>query len=231
MRGWVIGWLGVCEKQPWQAPSQKDLMGAPQPHRASPGEQASGVPALGHLLNLPNFLTLCRLGSIPIFLAFLSRHQYTEALYVFIAAAITDSLDGSLARWFNEKTELGAFLDPFADKLLLVSAFVVMTVDGQVPGWLFGVVAIRDVVIVGGYLMLSFITSERIPVKPSYIGKVSPFLQLGCVIAALLRLEVISETYWYALLYATVGVTALSGVHYMYRGLVWLRYREPGMFA
>ncbi len=164
-------------------------MAASQPHQPSPRLVVQpGAPAAAHLLNLPNILTLCRLGSIPIFLSFLSKHRYTAALYVFIAAAITDSLDGTVARWFDSRTELGAFLDPFADKLMLVSAFVVMTIEGDFPGWLLIVVGIRDIVIVFGYLMLSFFTGERIPVRPSYLGKSSTFLQLACVTGALLRI-------------------------------------------
>jgi len=182
------------------------------------------------LLNLPNFLTLCRLGSIPIFLTFLGRHRYTEALWVFAAAAVTDALDGTVARLFNSRTELGAFLDPFADKLMLVSAFVVLTLENQFPGYLLSVVAIRDVTIAVGYLMLSFFTGERIPVTPSYLGKLSTFLQLACVIAVLASFDDTQPQYFSALLIATVGVTAASGVQYMYLGLKWLRSREPEMF-
>jgi cardiolipin synthase len=187
-------------------------------------------PALKHLLNLPNFLTLCRLGSVPIFLTFLSRHRYTDALWVFGAAALTDSLDGTVARLFDSRTELGAYLDPFADKLMLLSAFVVLTLNGDLPGYLLSVVLIRDVVIVVGYLMVCFFSNERVPVTPSYIGKLSTFLQLGCVVATLARLGGSYPGYVTLLLQLTVVVTAASGVHYMYLGLVWLRSREPEMF-
>ncbi|MGB0061235.1 CDP-alcohol phosphatidyltransferase family protein [Candidatus Binatus sp.] len=183
------------------------------------------------LLNLPNFLTLCRLASIPIFLTFLTRQRYTAALYIFAAAALTDGLDGAVARWFDSRTELGAFLDPFADKLMLVSAFVVLTIDGDLPGYLLSVVLIRDIVIVVGYLMISFFTGERVPVRPSYLGKLSTFMQLACVIAVLARAGNYWPGYFNALLISTVAVTAASFVHYMYRGLVWLRSREPEMFA
>lgn len=207
-------------------------MAAGQPHQTPPRlVKTPAVPATAHLLNLPNFLTLCRLASIPVFLSFLSKQRYTAALYVFVAAAVTDSLDGTVARWFNSRTELGAFLDPFADKLMLVSAFVLMTIEGDFPAWLLIVVGIRDIVIVFGYLMLSFFTGERIPVRPSYLGKCSTFLQLACVTAALLRMGQIYPDYFYALMYLTVAVTALSGIHYMYRGWVWLGSRQPGMFT
>jgi cardiolipin synthase len=189
------------------------------------------APSYGHLLNLPNFLTLCRLASIPIVLTFLTRQRYTAALYVFAAAAITDGLDGTVARLFDSRTELGAFLDPFADKLMLVSCFIVLTINGQLPGYLLSVVAIRDIVIVVGYLMISFFTGERVPVRPSMIGKSSTFLQLVCVIAVLARAGIYWPATFNALLITTVAVTAASFVHYMYRGLVWLRSREPEMFT
>jgi cardiolipin synthase len=187
-------------------------------------------PPLRDLLNLPNSLTLLRLFSIPLFLGLLGYRHYRAALYVFGFAALTDSLDGTVARWFDAKTELGAFLDPFADKLMLVSAFVVLTVDGNFPPWMLGIVIIRDIVIVFGYFSLAFFINERIPVRPSYLGKASTFFQLGCVVAALARFDLSYPDYYNALLYTTAGITALSGVHYMYRGLVILFYREPEMF-
>src|SRR5580700_3295003 len=98
---------------------------------------------LRDLLNLPNSLTLLRLFSIPLFLGLLGYRHYRAALWIFGFAALTDSLDGTVARWFDAKTELGAFLDPFADKLMLVSAFVVLTIDGELPGYLLSVVMIR----------------------------------------------------------------------------------------
>lgn len=187
-------------------------------------------PRLRDLLNLPNLLSLARIASIPIFLTLVNNNEYRLALYVFAAAALTDGLDGTLARWFDSKTELGAYLDPFADKLLLVSAFLVLTVRGDLPVWLLSVVLIRDIVIVTGYLMLSFFTGERIPVRPTYLGKTSTVLQLICVIAALIQFASISLEGWQALVYTTLAVTALSGLHYTYRGLVYLSSREPEMF-
>jgi cardiolipin synthase len=205
-------------------------MAAPSHGSIRPRQDTQQVASYGHLLNLPNFLTLCRIGLIPVFLILMTRQRYSEALYVFAAAAVTDGLDGAVARWFDSRTELGAFLDPFADKLMLVSAFVVLTIDGELPGYLLSVVMIRDIVIVVGYLMISFFTGERVPVRPSYLGKLSTFMQLACVIAVLARAGNYWPGYFNALLISTVAVTAASFVHYMYRGLVWLRSREPQMF-
>ena len=185
---------------------------------------------LRDLLNLPNSLTLLRLFSIPLFLGFLGYRHYRAALWVFGFAALTDSLDGTVARWFDAKTELGAILDPFADKLMLVSAFVVLTMDNDIPPWLFAIVIVRDVIIVFGYFSVVFLTGERIPVRPSYVGKASTFFQLACVVAVLARLNGAAPEFFNYLLYLAAGCTALSGVHYIYRGLEILFYREPEMF-
>jgi cardiolipin synthase len=187
--------------------------------------------SFGQLLNVPNALTLCRLFLIPIFLGMLSKGRLTAALYVFGAAALTDSLDGTVARWFDCRTEIGAILDPFADKLLLLSAFVALTTYDLMPGWLLGVVVIRDVVIVFGYLMISFYADERIPVRPSYLGKTATVFQLACVLGALTHLGATEPWLWRQLLHLTVVITAASGLHYSYRGLAWLSSREPQMFA
>lgn len=207
-------------------------MSAGTPHLVRPPAQGTGeVSSTRRLLNIPNFLTLFRIILVPFFVVFVSKHRFTYGLYIFAIAALTDSLDGTVARWFNSKTELGAFLDPFADKLLLLSSFVVLTIEGIFPAWVLSVVVIRDVVIVFGYLMLSFFTDERIPVKPSYIGKVCTFLQLTCVVGALLGFATNSRSLWFGLLYLTVGLTGASGLQYTYRGLVLLKSREPQMFA
>lgn len=186
--------------------------------------------SLGHLLNLPNALTLARIASIPFFLALLSKHRYNAAFYLFALAALTDALDGAVARWFDMRTQIGAYLDPFADKLMLVSAFVVLTIENSFPAWLLGVVVIRDVVIVSGYFMFAFFTGERPPMQPTALGKGSTFLQLLCVIGALARAGRHWPAYWNGLLYLTVVVTAAAGLHYAYQGLRWLSTREPEMF-
>jgi cardiolipin synthase (CMP-forming) len=202
---------------------------SPSPAPAAAAASASRI-RFGQLLNLPNFLTLLRIFSIPVFLALLTKHRYTDALYVFGFSALTDAADGAVARLCDSRTELGAFLDPFADKLLLVSAFVVLTIENDIPPWLLGVVIIRDVVIVAGYLMVSFFTSQRIPVRPSLLGKMSTFMQLFCVIGALARAGIKWPEYWSALLYLTLAATALSGMQYAWRGLVLLNRQEPEMF-
>jgi cardiolipin synthase len=207
---------------------------SPLPNSAARQAKATVAPPglHHHLLNLPNFLTLCRIVSIPFFVATLSRNRFREALYIFVAAAVTDSLDGTLARWTNSRTELGAFMDPFADKLLLISGLVILTVEDVIPGWVLGVIAVRDVVVVFGYLMLVFWIGERIPVRPTYAGKTGTVLQIGCIVAALLGWARGADLWsaWNGLLLLTVIMTGISGLQYMYRGLVLLNSHEPQMF-
>jgi cardiolipin synthase (CMP-forming) len=206
-------------------------MARPSLHPVEPPSAPRSEPSLGQLLKTPNLLTLGRILLIPVFLALLTKHRFTYALYLFILAAITDSLDGAVARWSGTRTELGAFLDPFADKLLLLSSFVVLTIQEIIPGWILSVLVIRDVVIVSGYFMIVFFAGERMPVRPSYVGKSSTALQLACIIGALIHFNSYAPTSWEALLYTTVGITALSGIHYVYQGLAWLGTREPQMFS
>lgn len=195
-------------------------------------QERSAIPLSRRLLNLPNFLTLCRIIAIPFFLALLEKHRYDAALVLFAAAAVTDGLDGSLARWRGSRTELGAVLDPFADKLLLLSGLVVLTVERLIPGWLLGTIVLRDVVVVFGYLLLVFFIGERIPVRPTYAGKTCTVLQLACIVGALLQWPLMPDRaiLWHGLLYLTVALTAISGLQYVYRGLVILNNREPQMF-
>jgi cardiolipin synthase (CMP-forming) len=200
---------------------------------ARPAKLVEPAPRLHqHLLNLPNFLTLCRIVSIPFFVALLSKNRFHDALLIFVAAALTDSLDGTLARWTNNRTELGAFLDPFADKLLLISAFVILTVEDVIPGWVLSVIAVRDVVVVFGYLMVVFWIGERVPVRPTYTGKVGTFLEIACIVVARLGWSRTVEKHlmWEGLRMVTVAAVGWSGVQYAYKGLIILNSHEPQMF-
>src|SRR5262244_2709364 len=110
------------------------------------------------VLTIPNLLTLLRIIAIPVFLILLEDLRYREALAVFVAAGLTDGLDGAIARLTHTKTTLGAFLDPAADKALLVSAFIALGFMHVVPRWLVVVVIAPDVIIVPGYLLLCILT-------------------------------------------------------------------------
>lgn len=205
-------------------------------HPSTPSPKPGILPAvgrvrLGHLLKLPNIISLCRIGMVPIFLVLLSKDRFTPALYVFVLAAITDALDGAVARWFDIRTELGAILDPFADKLMLLSALVVLTFEHKLPVWLLIVAAIRDIVLVLGYLMISFAAGERFPVRPSIFGKLTTLLLIVCVIGTLAAHFGMSQRDWYALLYLTGSVLVVSGIQYLYQALVYLSQHVPELFS
>ena len=112
------------------------------------------------VLNLPNFLTLLRILAIPVFLIFLTDRQFGTALVIFVLAGITDSLDGAIARITNTRTTLGAYMDPLADKMLILSGFVALALMDSVPRWLTVVVISRDVIILLGYLSLFLLTQQ-----------------------------------------------------------------------
>jgi len=178
------------------------------------------------VLNLPNFLTLLRIVAIPFFLILLEDLRYGEALAVFVAAGITDGLDGAIARLTHTKTTLGAYLDPAADKLLLLSAFIALGFMHAVPRWLAVVVISRDVVIVLGYFLLFMLTQRTMQVHPSVFGKLSTFLQLTAVALALVSLQRSDpalESIRGIVFYVAGGITAVSGLQYMYRGLAWFQ--------
>ncbi|MBI1997398.1 MAG: CDP-alcohol phosphatidyltransferase family protein [Deltaproteobacteria bacterium] len=184
------------------------------------------------MLNLPNFLTLIRILTIPFFLVFLAYHRYSEALAVFIFGGVTDFLDGLAARWMNQQTALGAYLDPVADKLLVFASFVMLGMIDGIPMWLAIVVVSRDALILSGYAVIYLLVEERFPAKPSYIGKCSTFLQLITLGVALLSLHdarLLDALVLDLLVAATTLATVVSGFQYVYRGLMWLQSRAPSI--
>jgi len=181
------------------------------------------------VLNLPNFITLLRIIAIPIFLIVLGDGRVGMALVLFILAGITDSLDGTIARLTNTRTTLGAYMDPLADKMLILSTFVVFAFMDVVPRWLTVVVISREVVILTGYLTLFLLTQQLMEIRPSAISKAATFLHLvtlSAVLITLWRPLALSSGLRTALFDSTGAVTALSGFHYIYRGLRW--YQQKG---
>jgi cardiolipin synthase len=180
------------------------------------------------MLNLPNFLTLIRIVLIPFFLVLLASQLYFDALLVFILGGVTDALDGFIARRMNQKTSLGAILDPVADKLLLMSSFIMLGMMGGIPLWLVVLVVSRDTVILFGYVAISFLLDERLEVRPTIAGKLSTVFQLvtvGVVLLMLARSQLLESWLDDALVYLTAAATVISGVQYLYLGLLRLQNR------
>jgi cardiolipin synthase (CMP-forming) len=180
------------------------------------------------MLTIPNFLTLLRIIAIPVFLILVSGHRFAAALVLFLAAAITDTVDGVIARLTDSRSDLGATMDPLADKLLLVSSFLILTWLGVLPTWLLILVLTRDVVILSGYTVIYFV-STPMEIDPTFAGKLNTFFEMSTIGFALLTMARpgipmanVNLGTWYL-----TGLTiTISGVHYVYSGLLW--YQRQG---
>ncbi len=170
-------------------------------------------------INIPNILTLIRILLVPLFVIYLMKDLFYSALIVFAIAGLSDGLDGLIARYFNQRTELGAYLDPIADKLLITSAFVSLAVMKIIPGWLAVIVISRDVLILLGIAIFS-ITDITVDIKPSFISKCTTVTQLTTVVFVLFNPAVSGAAMvGYFLYWFTAGLSILSGFHYIYRGM------------
>src|SRR6185503_17649515 len=137
------------------------------------------------ILTVPNQLTFLRLGFLPFFIISIHYHRYDLALLVLVIAGMTDGLDGLLARSLNQKSSLGAYLDPIADKLLLSSAFVVLALEGQIRWWLTILVLSRDVLILTTAVVILLAAGYR-RFPPSLYGKITTGVQILFVFVVLL---------------------------------------------
>lgn len=171
------------------------------------------------VLNIPNTLTIARIVIIPIFITSIIYKRYDYALYLFIFAALTDVFDGLFARLTNQKTALGTFLDPLADKFLLVTTYIIMSVYGLIPKWLTITVISRDIIIIIGWLLL-YLVSDVSRVEPSLLGKITIWVQSFLIAYVLVNINLhILPDNPPLLLWITAGITIVSGFHYIYRGM------------
>ncbi len=177
------------------------------------------------MLWLPNFISLLRLGAAPFIAWLLYTESFRTALFVLLAAGLTDWLDGWAARKVGATDQLGVILDPLADKVLIVTVFIAMGLLRLVPLWLFVMAIARDLVIVTGALLLRLLRN-RSKFLPSMLGKVSTFFQ---IVVALLAL--VNAAFPYPLLmglkdtavYLAAIFTLLSGLDYVWQGIQMAR--------
>jgi len=146
---------------------------------------------------------MVRIFLTPLIIIFLIQGTYGRALIIFVLAGITDVVDGLIARAWQLKSPLGAYLDPVADKLLISSSFVTLSVFHKIPPWLAVLVISRDVVILGGVAVLKLF-EVRVPIQPSRASKLAPE-------------AVLTACFW-----LTAILTIASGLHYLARGLRYL---------
>lgn len=173
------------------------------------------------LSRLPNLITMARIALVPVLILLLKDQEYAAALIVFVIAGASDALDGYLAKRLNVQSRLGAILDPVADKLLLVSAYVMLTFLGHIPFWLMLVVAFRDLLIVVGYVAY---TSHAGPVKmrPSVLSKLNTVAQIA--LATLILAQQAAGLDWPhtvdVLVLVVLTSTVVSGAHYLWLWMI-----------
>ena len=169
-------------------------------------------------MNIPNSLTILRIVLIPVFIGFLIYEHYGSALAKLLIAALTDGLDGTIARAANQRTRLGTYLDPLADKLLLTSGFVTLSILHLIPLWVAILVVSRDMILLTGTL-LARLTESPVDISPTLLGKGTMLVQLTYIVLVValtsrhMDLQLVRP-----FLYLMVALTVLSGFHYLYRG-------------
>ncbi|MDD5712162.1 MAG: CDP-alcohol phosphatidyltransferase family protein [Smithellaceae bacterium] len=175
-------------------------------------------------MNIPNLLTLTRIILVPVIVIFLMQGEFVSALIATTVSGATDALDGFLARALNQQTLLGAYLDPLADKALITSCFLTLSILGAIPGWLAVIVISRDAVILVGVGILT-VMSVTYEVKPFFVSKVTTALQILTVFVILLFLSV-KVPVDHFLISWLYGLTALfsiiSGLSYMVKGVKYV---------
>ena len=170
------------------------------------------------MINLPNLLSIGRILCVPLFVFLLLNSLYGWALFTFVAASITDAIDGLLARLLKQKTVLGSYLDPAADKLLNASSYIALAALNLLPAWLAVIVVGRDVIICGG-LMILFWTSHPLEIRPSLASKVTTAFQFLTIIFALWSAYVAPVFFMDILIWGTTLGTIVSGLQYIARGV------------
>src|SRR4026209_1616151 len=179
------------------------------------------------IVTVPNLLTVFRMVLIPVFVSLLFYQRFILALAIFVLAGVTDGLDGLLARRFNQKSQLGTILDPIADKLMLVTSFVVLSMRSVFPQplpshlpaplWVTVAVISRDVFILVGAAAINIVTGFR-GFRPSMLGKINTVVQIFAIAIIIFAASVPYGTGCYLpTLYTTVfAFSVLSGAHYVF---------------
>ena len=180
---------------------------------------------------IPNLLSILRMGLIPWFVIAVLDGDATLALWIFAIAGVTDALDGFIARFWHQQSALGAYLDPLADKLLLVTAYVMLAIPNLrtwlvIPAWVTALVITRDVVIVAVALVLHLAVGiSRFP--PSPLSKINTAAQLLTIIGVLLSSRSpFLETGATVLVFLVAALTIGSGIEYIYRANRMAAHRE-----
>lgn len=170
-------------------------------------------------MNIPNAITVLRILLIPLWVYFLLHGEFRAALWVLLIAGISDALDGFIARRFNMMTELGAFLDPLADKALIIASVLALVWTGLLPRWLAALIILRDLIILGGAVAY-YLRAGQIKMAPSLPGKVNTFVLICMILIILVTAAGMAHTAaWLPAIFGCAFITTVfSGVHYV---VVW----------
>jgi cardiolipin synthase len=172
-------------------------------------------------MTVPNLITMIRIILTPVFVIYMIQDEFFSALVVFVLCGVSDGVDGMVARLFNQKSRLGTYLDPLADKIVLASGFVVLSARGFMPPWLAVTVLARDVLILLGVVVMS-LNRVEMKIKPSIVSKITTCLQFFTIIAFLSRSYLsVTADFYSIFLYTTAFFTIASGLHYMHS---WFRF-------
>ncbi len=145
-------------------------------------------------MNLPNLITIARILLVPVAVWAIASREMQMAFLVFLIAGVSDAVDGFLAKRFNMKSELGAYLDPLADKVLIVSIYITLGITEAIPRWIVILVVSRDILIVGG-VMMALILGKPMRVRPVLVSKLNTAAQIvfACLVLASLAFGFDSE--------------------------------------
>jgi len=173
-------------------------------------------------MTLPNFITIARFIMVPLIILAMINDEMPTAFTLFLLAGVSDGLDGFIARHFDQKSELGAWLDPIADKFLLVSVFVMLGWLGALPEWLVVFTVSRDAMIVGA-VVLSSLLGKPVAMRPLLVSKANTLLQIVLLVLVLADLAGFAQldgiVGW--MIYAVAGLTIASASAYL---VSWLRH-------
>jgi cardiolipin synthase (CMP-forming) len=177
-------------------------------------------------LSIPNLITLARILSVPVMVWAIMNRWMLAAFLLFLAAGVSDAIDGYLAKRFAMTSELGSYLDPLADKALIVSIYVTLGVSGEIPRWLVILVVSRDIMIVGAVL-LAWLVGRPLPMKPLLVSKLNTAAQLFFAGVVLATLGLRFEADWLVSA-AMAAVTLLSLVSIAAYVREWVRHMGSG---
>lgn len=181
------------------------------------------------LITVPNVITVARLCAVPLLAWLMLNGFWVAAFWLFIIAGLSDAADGFIARWFDQRSALGAWMDPVADKALLVTAFVILAMTGAIPIWLVVLAVVRDVLILVG-VGFAQLSGKALAIRPMMVSKATTACQIAlvAVVMAALAYGLALEGWRDLFVWLTAALTAASFATY---GVVFVRHMGAGGYS